>query len=62
MHLVPLPGVVPRFHSPAVRRLFTVPTGEDGMEPRKAVVSIATVSVEILTTHVSSSVEYHSRC
>jgi len=51
--LVPLPGVVPRFYSPKVLRLFTVPTGGDGKEPRKAVVSIATVSTEIVTRHLS---------
>ena len=53
MYLVPVPGIVPRLRSPAARRLFTVPTGRGGREPRKIAVSIATVSAEILTRHVS---------
>ena len=44
------------------RRLFTVPTGRDGKEPRKTAVIIAAVSAEILTTRLSSSVEYQSSC
>jgi hypothetical protein len=57
MCLVPLLGIVPRFLSPAPRRLFAVATGRDRKEPR-----IATVSAEILTTNLSSSVEWHSSC
>jgi hypothetical protein len=57
MYLVPLPGIVPWFHSPAARRLFTVLSGSDWKEPRKA-----TVSTEILTTRLSSSVECHIGC
>jgi hypothetical protein len=56
-YLVPLPGIVPWFHSPAARRLFTVLSGSNWKEPRKA-----TVSAEILTTDLNSSVECHSSC